>query len=239
MIIPKPISYLPKLLAVCTLLFTLLGCQSTCDDCPEGLKGSEFFVLEMGHFVEYEVTEEQYALGRTPLVQKYQWKEVIAEKYTDIAGQNAYRIVRFRRTSEAQRWSPDSTFTLRVAIDQAIRNENGKDYVKMLFPPAERSTWNGNVFNNLGEDKYEFRNINQPFTTGGRTFERTATVVQQSDSTLVGQDKRTEVYAVGVGLIYRERIHLQFCSSSPSCVGKAQIDFGNRQYVRFKTTGKE
>nr|MCU0342052.1 hypothetical protein [Spirosomataceae bacterium] len=150
-----------------------------------------------------------------------------------------YRIVRFRRLADGQRWNPDSTFTLRVGIDQAVRNENGKDYVKMVFPPAERSAWNGNLYNNLGEDKYEFRNVNKSFSVTGRAFERTATVVQQSDSTLVGQDKRLEVYAAGVGMIYRERVNVQFCSSTPACVGKAQIDFGSRQYIRFKNTGKE
>ena len=109
----------------------------------------------------------------------------------------------------------------------------------MLFPPAERLSWNGNIYNTLGEDNYELKNVNRPLKIGGTTFERTATVVQQNDSTLVNQDKRVEVYAAEVGLIYRERVNVQFCSSTPACVGKAQIDFGTRQFVRFRKAGNE
>ena len=173
------------------------------------------------------------------MVRPYQLKELLAEQYTDPAGQPAYRIARFRRSVEGQRWQPDSTLTLRLLPDHAVRNENGVDYVKMLFPPAEKKSWDGNVYNNIGEDNYELKNVNKSYITGNTTFERTAMVVQQNDSTLVNQDKRVEIYAAAVGLVYRERIQLQFCSSTPTCVGKAQIDFGTRQYMRFKRSGKE
>lgn len=189
--------------------------------------------------MEYDVREEAYTLDGSVAVRQYQLKEVVAERYTDPTGQPAYRIARFRRGAEGQRWQADSTITLRLLTDHAVRNENGKDYVKMLFPPAEMNVWNGNLYNNAGEDNYELKNINKPYTSGTTTFDRTATVIQQNDSTLVNQDKRVEVYAAEVGLVYRERIQLQFCSSSSACVGKAKIDFGTRQYFRFKTAGKE
>jgi len=221
------------------VLMLLIGCTEPCEDCQTRLTGAEFFPLEVGRFIEYDVEEEEYALGRTPVMRKYQLKEVMAEKYTDVAGKITYRITRFRRNLDGQRWQPDSTLTIRVAIDHAIKNENGRDYIKMLFPPAEKSAWNANLYNNLGEDKYELKNVQQPFKVGTRTFQNTATVIQQSDSTLVDQDKRIEVYATDIGMVYREKINLQFCSSTPACVGKAQIDYGTRQYIRFKNTGKE
>jgi hypothetical protein len=91
----------------------------------------------------------------------------------------------------------------------------------------------------LGEDSYELKSVNKSLKVGGTTFDRTATVVQQNDSTLVNQDKRVEIYAADVGLIYRERVNVQFCSSTSACVGKAQVDFGTRQYIRYKNAGKE
>jgi hypothetical protein len=221
------------------VLYAIQACTPTCGDCADHPTGTEFFPVEVGHFVEYEVNEEEVTLGRPATLRQYQWKEVIAERYTDPTGQIAYRIARFRRTLEGQRWEPDSTITLRLKIDYAVRNENGRDFVKMLFPTAEKMSWNGNSYNSLGEDSYELKSVNKPFKVGSTTFDRTATVVQQNDSTLVNQDKSVEIYAADVGLIYRERINVQFCSSTAACVGKAQIDFGTRQYIRYKKAGKE
>ena len=238
----RPLTF--RLFVIRFLLFgvlatSLLRCSSPCSDCAPAATGAEFFPLKEGAFVEYEVQEQAFALGQAAVVRSYQWKELIAEKYQDITGQTAYRIVRFRRANDTQRWQADSTITLRLGIDQAVRNENGRDYVKMLFPVYEKATWNGNVYNNLGEDKYELKNVGKPFKVGTQSFERTATVIQQNDSTLVDQNRRIEVYAADVGLVYRESINLQFCSSSPACVGKGQVDFGLRQYVRFKRAGVE
>lgn len=221
------------------LTFGINSCSSPCNDCATPLKGSEFFPLEVGRFVEYDVNEEEVALGRPAVVRAFQWREKVAETYLDPAGDKVHRIARFRRTLEGQPWIPDSTFTVRLKIDYVVRNESGREYVKMVFPLAEKRTWNGNVYNNLGEDEYLLKEVNKSIKIGGTAFDRTVTVVQQNDSTLVNQDKRIETYAAGVGLIYRERINVQFCSSTPSCIGKAQVDFGTRQFVRFKRTGVE
>ncbi|MEI7585432.1 hypothetical protein [Runella sp.] len=227
-------------IGVCfALLCAIQACTPACEECANQRTGTEFFPIEVGRFVEYEVSEEEVTLGRPATLRQYQLREVIAERYTDPTGQIAYRIARFRRNLDGQRWEPDSTITLRLKIDHAVRNENGRDFVKMLFPAVEKVSWNGNIYNNLGEDSYELKSVNKSLKVGGTTFDRTATVVQQNDSTLVNQDKRVEIYAADVGLIYRERVNVQFCSSTSACVGKAQVDFGTRQYIRYKNAGKE
>jgi hypothetical protein len=218
----------------------LCSCSPTCDDCGVAVPNSaEMFPAEVGRFSEYDVTEQEYALGRAPVSRSYQLKELIAEQYKDISGQTAYRIVRFKRTDDTQRWIADSTITLRVSVDQVIRNENGRDYVKLTFPMAEKSVWNGNLYNNGGEDKYESRYVGAVYKLGSQSFPYSVTVIQQNDSTLVNQDKRVEVYAQNAGLIYKEKSIVQYCSSSPTCVGKNQIEFGIKQIVRFKKSGKE
>ena len=201
--------------------------------------GYDYTPLETGRFVVYDVTEQQFPLNAPLVTRNYQLREIITGTYTDITSQMAFRIERQRRTSATQKWEVDSVWTARRETDRLIRNENGRDYIKLIFPPQERLVWNGNVFNNLGEDKYEFKNVNKAFKVGDQNFEQTVTVIQQADSTLVNQDKRTEIYAKGVGLIFRERVLLQFCSSTPACVGKAQIDFGSRQILRVRSYGKE
>ncbi len=80
---------------------------SPCDNCETTLKCSEFFALEVGRFVEYDVSEEEVALGWPAINRAYQWKERIAESYIDLAGDKVHRIARFRRTLDSQPWKLD------------------------------------------------------------------------------------------------------------------------------------
>ncbi|MBO0948517.1 hypothetical protein [Fibrella forsythiae] len=215
----------------------LLSCNSPETAAPN--VGLDYMPLTTGRFVIYDVTEQRYSLTAAPVTSTYQLKETVGVSYTDVTGQPAFRLQRFRRANVQAPWQIDSLWTARVDSRMAIRTENGADFVKLIFPPAERSRWNGNLFNQFQEDIYELRNVHQPYSVGTQTFAETATVLQQNDSTLVSQDKRVEVYARQVGLVYKETVQLQFCSSTPSCVGKAQIDFGVRRYVRLASYGTE
>ncbi|MEZ0541950.1 hypothetical protein [Fibrella arboris] len=223
------------LVSFCWLL--LLACTSS--DTPPASPGLDFAPLATGRYVIYDVTEQRFSLTAAPTTSTYLLKETVGASYTDVTGQPAFRLQRFRRANAQAPWQTDSLWTARVDSRMAIRTENGSDFVKLSFPIAERSRWNGNQFNQFQEDIYELRSVNQPYSVGNQSFAETATVIQQNDSTLVSQDKRIEVYARQVGLVYKETVQLQFCSSSPSCVGKAQIDFGVRRYVRIASYGME
>jgi hypothetical protein len=193
----------------------------------------------VGSYIEYDVTEQEFLVGRSPQIRNYQLKERIEEQYKDISGQISFRIARFRRGDDKQSWLPDSTIVIKVSSNKIIRNEAGRDFVKIQFPLLEKATWNGNLYNNIGEDKYELKNVGAVYKIGNQTFPYTVTVLQQNDSTLVNQDKKIEIYAKEVGLIYKEKSVLQYCSSSAACVGKFQIDYGIKQVVRFRKLGKE
>jgi hypothetical protein len=51
------------------------ACTPNCNDCQNQLKGTEFFPLEVGYFVEYDVNEEEINLGRPAIVRQYQLKD--------------------------------------------------------------------------------------------------------------------------------------------------------------------
>ena len=113
------------------------------------------------------------------------------------------------------------------------------DIVKLRFPFSDRLRWDSNRYNAAGDDAYELRNSGLPYRVSDKQFAETVTVVVQQDSTLIAQDKRIEVYARRVGLIYKERVQLQFCSSTPACIGTYQIDYGIRQIYRLRSFGTE
>ncbi|MBO0931279.1 hypothetical protein [Fibrella aquatilis] len=220
----------------CLVLVLLFSCQQ--NDVTVADPGTDYAPLEAGRFIIYDVTEQRYSLTAPPATSTYQLKETVGSPYADVTGQPAFRLQRYRRANAQASWQVDSLYTARNSAQAAIRTENGADFVKLVFPLAERTEWNGNAYNQFQKDVYSLRQVRKPYTVGAQTFAETATVVQHSDSNLVTQDKRVEVYAKQIGMVYREVVQLQFCSSG-GCVGKGQIDFGVRRYVRVSSYGKE
>lgn len=203
------------------------------------LTDEAYFPLETGRFIVYAVAEEHYSLSSPPIKSTYQVKEQIGQSYTDASGYVAYQVLRFRRLNEQSAWQPDSIWSARRTRTEALRTENGQITVRMLFPIYDQQSWDGNRYNTLGTDNYKLRNIHQPFRVLTNTFAQTVTVVQQQDSTLLAANKRFEVYAYQVGMIYRELTNFQYCSATPTCIGKAQIDYGRRQIYQVLYYGNE
>lgn len=217
-------------------VWLLSGCQPSI---PESTGPDyDYFPLETGRYCVYDVQQEQFFAG-SPIRQHYQLREVIGLPYTDATGQTTYRLMRYRRTDESQSWQADSVWAVRLINNEAIRSENGLDFVMLLFPVGSQLHWNGNGRNGREPDEYRTRNAGQTYHVLDKQFDKTVTVVAGNDSTLIAQDKRLDVFARQVGLVYRERTHLQFCTTSPACIGKNQIEYGTRYIYRIRTYGKE
>ncbi|MVM34282.1 hypothetical protein GO755_29900 [Spirosoma sp. HMF4905] len=218
-------------------LFQLIGCQWKTTE-PE-TTDLNYFPLETGRYVVYDVQERQYTLNAAPLLQTYQLKEVVGQPYTDVTGQTAYRLMRFRRVSDSQPWQTDSVWSARIVNNEAIRTENGRDFVQLVFPISNQLSWDGNRRNALGLDTYTARNAGQFYRVQDKQFDQIVTVLGKNDSTLIAQTKHVAVYAQQVGLIYKEQINVQFCSSSPACIGHNQIDYGTQQVYRIQAYGNQ
>ncbi|GAB4013776.1 hypothetical protein GCM10028808_34120 [Spirosoma migulaei] len=195
--------------------------------------------LETGRYIIYDVEEKRYSLSSAPILLMYQLKETIGASYTDVTGQPAYRLLRYRRLSDNQLWQADSVWSARKVNNEIIRTENGRDFVQLLVPVSNQLSWDGNRFNTLGSDTYTARNVGEIYRVQGKQFDQTVTVVGQTDSTLISQTKNIAVYARQVGLIYKERINFQFCIATPACLGHNQIDYGTQQVYRIRALGKE
>ncbi|WP_018623126.1 hypothetical protein [Spirosoma luteum] len=217
-------------------LLLLSGCQVPGID-SEADDG--YFPLKTGHYIIYAVEEQQFSLTAPPVSRTYQLKERIGDSYTDVTGQTAYRLSRYRRTTVNQPWQADSIWAVRLVNNEAIRTENGRDFVRLTGPVADQLNWDSNRYNQLGRDDYTIRNAGQPYRVQDKVFDETVTVLNQLDSTLISVKKRIDVYARQVGLIYTERVAIQFCTATPACSGRNQIDYGTKQVYRIQTYGVE
>lgn len=215
------------------------SCESKKVEPDPSRLGYDYFPLETGNYAIFDVHETYYALTANPITRIYQVKNEVAESFTDLAGETAFKVLRYSRRDTLANWQLDSVWTAKRTPSQAIRTENNVSYVKMVFPMDEQLTWNGNAQNILGQEEYTMQNINKPYQLPKHAFANTVTVLHKTDTlSIIGQDKRLEVYAQGIGMIYKEKIILQYCQSSPDCLGKGQIDAGIKFYHRLNSYGK-
>ncbi|MDZ7900137.1 MAG: hypothetical protein U5N85_19210 [Arcicella sp.] len=221
----------------------VLGLFSSCRDeldcgcVSPPVSGKDFFYPIKNQVVIYDIEETQYSLTSIPVVKNYQLKEIFVSSSTESNGNETLRIERYRRENDSQKWVIDSVFTAKKGIDKALKTENNVTFVKLIFPVSEGLKWNGNAYNSLGEDTYELKKVFQPFQTNRQNFNRTLTVIQQNDSTLVDLKRRIEVYAEGIGRIYQEKTNVSYCNSG-DCLGKGKIDFGTKYIVKIKSYEK-
>ncbi len=246
---------LPAVLLVLT--GSLPGCQwhSSGDGVAKTNQPDEtrFYPLQPGRFVVYTVTQTRYRPNQEPVLTTFQRKERVGTAFTDAAGLPAFRIERFRRAGEALPWLADSVGSAQWANGQLRRSQNGLTAIALMLPVYDQSRWNpalyagagsmvsGNSGANAGANEgrfYEIQNSYQPVLVGNMRFGPSLRVQQRADSTGLGLDKRHEIYALDVGVVYREMVQVQFCYA-PGCIGQARIETGTRQEEHVLSYGME
>jgi hypothetical protein len=81
-------------------------------------------------------------------------------------------------------------------------------YVRLGFPINLNTTWDGNDFNVLGEDIYEYDQIHINYTLGSFYFDSTLVVLRGNPPNAIERKNGKEIYANGVGMIYKEDYNL-------------------------------
>ena len=91
------------------------------------------------------------------------------------------------------------------------RTEGNTRYLVMRNPPYPGSTWNGNLYNNLDAESYEFLNLDTAVTLNGVTYDNCVFIeqqefykpVQDSLGPIFIIEYAYEIYAPGIGKIVR------------------------------------
>ncbi|KOY85762.1 hypothetical protein AD998_05975 [bacterium 336/3] len=229
-------NYSLQILVGLGFFFLLQNCSKTIE--PDGDRlGYNYFPLEIGKFVTWEIEEKNYTiLDSTTNI--YQIKEVVVDTFTNLSGQRQYVLERYKRANINQSWQIDSVWSAIRTGSQAIKYENNTPYIKLIFPTTNNQTWNGNAYNNYGEKTYKLVENKRTRKYGEITLPNTVKILMGNDSSLVTQVKREEVYALGVGLAYMQRINVRFKSDGPN-LGKGIIESGKIEKFTIIEHGKE
>jgi len=173
-----------------------------------------YYPLTIGHYVTYNVDSILYRYNNPNYIRdtvKFQLKEVVADTFYDNKNELNYRLELYRRPDTISGWSIWKVWYVKSTATTLQKIEDDIRFIKLVFPPNENETWNGNlyvptttIFDLFKNWTYQYKNLHEPLQLNGFNFDSTVTVNQVDDENVIEKKLRKEIYAKGVGLVYQE-----------------------------------
>lgn len=208
----------------------LFSCKKEKSAAPD--LGYNFYPKNIGHYIEYEVDSIVYNdFTNTVDTTRYLLKELIESEFENAAELPSFKIVRYKRPNENSNWQLSDVWFGIKNKTEIVRAEENIRFVKMIFPVKNGSRWNGNKYNTLEPQNYEYKNKDMAFTVNSKNFDSTVIVKQLENINLIEQQESKEVYARNIGLIYKEMIDVKTEINGT-------IKSGYRYYQKIKSYGK-
>lgn len=186
--------------------------------------GHEYFPVFNGQTLVYEVDSIIWDDFYTPPkvdTFHYSLKEFVESSYFAKDNQEIFRIVRSIRKNDSLNFQIIDIWSKYRNNINAVRNEENRYFVKLVFPAQKGKKWNVNAMNELDEQEAKIIDVHQPVNLNGFTFDSVLTVSVQNDSNLIEKKIEKEMYAWKIGLIYREKTDLQtFIDGKPKSGNK-------------------
>lgn len=222
---------------IALVAISAISCDSS-DENPPFDTGKDYFPLKKGNFQIYDVTSIEYTLG-VPETLRYELKITITDSFPNPEGNYTYILYRSKRNEGASEFSYLDTWSARMDTREIVMNEENTTFFKIKLPVSKGDEWDGNLYNNKGEDTYTMEDVKIPFDVNGATFDD-CIVINQNDNQdfVVTLDQRKEVYARDIGLVYKEVRVLNYCTVG-SCLGEQEIESGVILTQTMKSYGVE
>jgi hypothetical protein len=186
-------------------LFMLVA-SCTKEKSYEAISGLDYYPVQSGRYVIYAVDSISYQeLPRDTFSTHFFLKEKLADSYNDNEGKPVIRLERYFRNNDTLPWNIREVWLVQAERLRLVQQENNVRYTKLVFPPAENKTWDGNAANNLGEQIYTFEYVDRAETVGGHQLEKVLKVRQKDYRSLISEAVYSEKYASGIGLVSREK----------------------------------
>lgn len=219
-----------------TLLSLIILTAFSCDPkTTEPVDDYNYFPLEAGRYSIYQVQEEVYSTSqKDPVIKTWQEKDEVIKVETS-EGISTYTFSRSARNTAAEYWQKVKEFTVQKFPDKILTNIDNRTYFSMAFPLDPNLEWNGNSYNDLEEENYQYQNINKPASINAQSFEKTLTVEERRDTSIINKYIGVKQYALGVGLISDDQTALELCQNE-SCIGSGEIESGThriRKIIEF------
>ena len=174
-----------------------------------------YYPLQINQVKEFFVTNIVHnSFGKDTTT--YFLKEIITDYNINMEGDTVYRVERYWKVDSSLSYEIKDVWTSKKNLSAGYLNEENITYTKLIFPLSLNIYWNGNAFNNLGYQEYSIESLNIPFQLNNVIFDSSLTVIQNYKSNLLEFENSKEIYAIGIGLIYKEDVQVEINSGNLS-----------------------
>jgi hypothetical protein len=191
---------------------------------------TDYYPLQTGKVFIYRLDSSLISIsGSSELdVKSYHARDSIADTIRDNLNRLSYRVYRsITDTLETQPWKTIASYYI-TPEDNTIElmDENNLRFIKLKQPLRNDYSWQGNSYIDTRSASspyqymdgwnYYYQNVGLPYTVLQGELPNTITVLQQDETSPPGdfdpgnyqqRNYSVEVYAYGIGLVYKEFLH--------------------------------
>ncbi len=193
---------------------------------------STLYPLKVGSVFIYRMDSTSATLG-TLVTNHYLAKDSVSKTFLDNQGRTSFLVLRYLTdTSGIQPYQYNLSYYVTYERNRIeLLDGNNRRFINLVNPVSINTTWSGNSYVNpvkISDNTsyagwtYQYTSTAQPYTVIKGTFDSAYTVFQAADSSGIFDPNNIsfktyskEVYAKGVGLIYKEMTDY-FYQTTPS-----------------------
>jgi len=194
---------------ILVLIVFIFSCSKDKEEYVAPYLGYDYAGVEVGKYVIYDVDSFFYD-DFNGLIDSsfYQVKEEIDSKFIDLEGDEAFKIIRYRKESDTASWVLIDVWSSKLATTNFQKVEENVRFLKLIFPINLNDTWNGNALNNEDTLFYNYAAVNQAETIGGNVLSNVLTVLKFEEINLIEEKVYKEKYAKGIGMVYKKSVDI-------------------------------
>lgn len=209
------------MLSVCLFLFAAPSCKKKAETVDMYY---DYFPQTQGKYVVYSVHE---VIVDTQVNQKdtldYFIKTVIGDTLIDNQGRVVHKFERYKSSSASGPWAIKDVWTCVIDGPRGELVEENNRTIKLIFAPSEDDLWNMNAYNTLDPMECYYSGLNVPYFLNGMNFSSSVTVEQEDFTSYIDSRRKYEVYARGVGMIYKYYRDFVINNGNPNNVKKGRL----------------
>ncbi|WP_339902500.1 hypothetical protein [uncultured Cyclobacterium sp.] len=217
-----------------SLLIFMGSCAEETED-PE-LITSRYFPLEIGSFMEYSVEETIYFGENDFETENYYYKDELVDFYLDEVNELVYLFHR-KKSTDRNEWSNEEVYTANFTQNRIIRKFNNQQEVILVYPAILDFNWNGNAYNNDGEEQYIIESIGSYILNEFAFADAVKVRKSEEDDLITLRNNKYEVFANNIGMVESYYEVFQYCSRN-DCLGEQIIQEGRFTHMRLINYGE-
>lgn len=212
---------------ILSILLLTFSCKVESIDPSTVELGYEYFPLEIGKSWTYKIHQEKFTLLNKIDTVFYQ-KEEIVDTVRD-GDELSYHLHIFRKANLTDTWTLDSVWSQKITTKYAIRVENNKRFLKLVFPLEKEQKWDENLLNISNENIGELLFVNESVQVNDTLLYENALKVQyEEEESFISSKQHFECYQKNIGLTYIYQKNIQSQPNEPE-IGEIweQVLIGN------------